>query len=109
MVIKVNSIVNEKYLCQVDDKGNFTHKLVKFRTTSNTTVNGEIPSTVDDDPLYNICMDIKESLESQGKLVTKSTMKSQVIKDINAGLIDGNLRPGLIKYIQSKCPEDLGR
>lgn len=31
-VIKVNSMVNEKYLCLVDDKGNYTYEVKKFRT-----------------------------------------------------------------------------
>ena len=36
MVIKVNSIVNEKYLCEIDEKGNFTTTVMKFRTMENT-------------------------------------------------------------------------
>ena len=31
-VIKVNSLVNEKYLCFVDDKGNYSHEVKKYRT-----------------------------------------------------------------------------
>jgi adenosyl cobinamide kinase/adenosyl cobinamide phosphate guanylyltransferase len=31
-VIKVNSLVNEKYLCLVDEKGNYTYELKKMRT-----------------------------------------------------------------------------
>jgi adenosyl cobinamide kinase/adenosyl cobinamide phosphate guanylyltransferase len=31
MVIKINSIVNEKYCCYVDDKGNYTYEVMKFR------------------------------------------------------------------------------
>lgn len=107
-VIKLNSIVNEKYLCEKDSKGNFTHKCVKFRTTAETSVNGETPEQVDDDPIRNICIEIKRILESDGKLVTKSTMKSLAVKRINAGTIDADMRPALIKYIQDKCPEDLG-
>lgn len=31
-VIKVNSLVNEKYRCYIDDKGNYLHEVKKFRT-----------------------------------------------------------------------------
>ncbi len=31
-VIKVNSLVNEKYRCYIDDKGNYTYETKKFRT-----------------------------------------------------------------------------
>lgn len=110
MVIKVNSIVNEKYLCEKNEKGEYTHKVVKFRTytgSDNTTIGGVKPEPADDDPLRNICIAIKNYLEEQGKLVTKSTMKSVAIKRIKAGIIDESMRPALIKYIQDKCPEDL--
>lgn len=110
MVIKVNSIVNEKYLCEVSDKGEFSHKVIKYRTLENTKpsrVQGKIPEVVDDDPLHAICQDIKNQLEHEGKLVTKSTMKSKVVKLINDGEIEANLRPSLIKFIQKHCPEEL--
>lgn len=109
-VIKVNSLVNEKYLCEKNDKGEFTHKVVKFRTyegSDNTTVGGVTPEPVDDDQIRNICRAIKKQLEREGKLVTKSTMKSVAVKRIRAGIIDKEMRPALIKYIQDKCPEDL--
>lgn len=109
MVIKVNSIVNEKYLCEVDERGNFSHKVIKFRTfeKERTTVKGEVPDNVDDDPLKEICQNIKNQLESEGKLVTKSTMKSKLIKSINAGEIEAEMRPSLINYIMKHCPEEL--
>jgi hypothetical protein len=34
MVIKINSIVNEKYYCYIDDKGRFKTKTVKYRGVS---------------------------------------------------------------------------
>lgn len=109
-VIKVNSVVNEKYLCEIDERGNYTHKVIKFRTLSDspgTIVDGEVPENVEDDPLKNICYDIKNQIESEGKLVTKSTMKSKVVKMINDGEIDKSMRPSLIKFIQKHCPEEL--
>ena len=40
-VIKVNSLVNEKYLCYVDEKGNFTYEVKKFRTIDPA---GDVPA-----------------------------------------------------------------
>ena len=108
VVIKVNSLVNEKYLCELDDKGNFTHKVVKFRTIENSNDNAVAKdSGVVDDNIKGICQDIKDQLESEGKRVSKSSMKSYVVKMVNQGNLDAKLRPKLIKYIQAHCPEDL--
>ena len=116
-VIKVNSLVNEKYLCEADmEKNKFWHTKVKNRTieeiiedestvpetTTTTTV-----SKTTDDPIHNICMQIKLMLEKEGKMVNKSTMKSKVIKLINEGTLPKDNRPVLIKYIQKHCPEEL--
>ena len=99
-VIKINSMVNEKYRCIKNDKGEYTHEVVKFRTASGKTI-------VDDNPLREICLNIQRELEADGIKVTKSTMKSKVVKDIKAGFIEESLRPDLIKYIQKHCPEEL--
>lgn len=107
VVIKVNSLVNEKYLCELDDKGNFTHKVVKFRTIENSkNISSKTTDGVDDN-IKNICQGIKDQLEADGKRVSKSSMKSTVVKMINSGNLDAKLRPPLIKYIQKHCPEDL--
>lgn len=110
MVIKVNSFVNEKYLCYKKNDG-FSHKIVKYRGVKNTpnktsseSVN-DIIGEIDDDPIRNHCRNIKKMLEDDGVNVTKSTMKSKVVKLINAGEIDPSLRPDLIKFIQNYCPE----
>ena len=110
VVIKVNSLVNEKYLCELDDKGNFTHEVIKYRTIDkpNTNTNGNSNGSVNvDDTVKSICQKIKDQLDADGKVVSKSSMKSVVIKEIKAGNIDADLRPSLIKYIQKHCPEDL--
>lgn len=106
VVIKVNSLVNEKYLCELDDKGNFTHKVMKYRVVESADSDSEVLSS-DDDEIRSICQGIKEELEADGKKVTKSAMKSCVVKKINRGILDAKLRPRLIKYIVAHCPEDL--
>ena len=96
-VIKVNSIVNEKYLCKHDLKKNtFTVETVKNRTI------GEIKHNVD---FVEICKNLKDKVLDAHQKVTKSTMKSCLVKEIKKGNIDESLRPDLIKYINEKCPD----
>ena len=108
VVIKVNSLVNEKYLCEIDEKGNFTHKVVKYRTVEKKNdASFDKSVNVVDDNIKDICQNIKDNLESDGKQVTKSTMRTSVVKMINNGNLDASLRPALVQYINKHCPEDL--
>lgn len=71
----------------------------------------EMPvKTVDEstnDDLKNIVRSIKSQLESADIEVTKSSMRSYVVKNINSGNIESKLRPELIQYINQHCPEEL--
>jgi adenylate kinase family enzyme len=68
----------------------------------------EIPSDeFVDDPVRNQCLLIKDLLEKEGVEVTKSSMRSKVIKLIKDGTLPKANRPGLIKYIDQHCPEGL--
>lgn len=126
MVIKVNSIVNEKYLTLHTDKGGYSHKVLKFRTVEQeqsseysepeTSISYEEPTftTADDikpvelDPIsLNYCRTIKARLEQENKPVNKSTMRRCLVKMIKANEIDKSLRPSLIKFINQHCPEEL--
>lgn len=131
MIIKVNSIVNEKYLTLKTDKGGFTHKVMKFRTVEHSPVEQEQSSeysepetsisyeeptftTADDiepvelDPIsLNYCRTIKARLEQENKPVNKATMRRCLVKMIKANEIDKSLRPSLIRFINQHCPEDL--
>jgi len=98
MVIKVNSIVNEKYHCFINENGDFDYETVKFRTL------GEIKTNVD---FNEICSDLKDIVIDNGQKVTKSTMKSALVKQIKNGAIDEKLRPELIKFISKHCPDDI--
>ena len=154
----MNALVNEKYLCYVDEKGQYTYEIKKYRTIEDGEVVSdkslehiieevqeeksapkkelvkekvppkkeevEIPEPsepqtefmnageigepkVQDDPVRNQCIQIKIMLEKEGKLVTKSTMKSKVIRLINEEVIPPENRPALIDYIVKHCPEEL--
>ena len=125
MVIKINSIVNEKYLTYKKKEG-YSHKVLKFRTVEQEQSSEysepeqasvyEEPTftTADDiepvelDPIsLNYCRTIKARLEENNKPVNKSTMRRCLVKMIKANEIDKSLRPSLIKFINQHCPEDL--
>ena len=134
-VIKVNSLVNEKYYCFIDEKGNFSHEVRKYRTVEpavETTPKVESEEVVEnvssqpreiveefvtaaevgepnpaDDPVRNQCQQIKIMLESEGKPVTKSSMRTKVIQLINDEVLPSENRPLLIDYINKHCPEEL--
>lgn len=100
-IIKVNSIVNEKYHCYITSKGEYAHEVMKYRTFEGETVDNET------NDIKELCQSLKESLEIGNKPVTKSTMKSQAVKMIKAGAIESELRPQLIQFIEKHCPEEL--
>jgi len=147
-VIKVNSLVNEKYLCFVDEKGNYNHQVKKYRTIENNVHQKSEPKTetkpskplikevtpkvntpemtpepvpVDDfvtadeipkenfvdDPVRNQCILIKGMLEREGVKVTKSSMRSRVVKLIKEEVLPKENRASLIRYIDKNCPEGL--
>ena len=131
-IVKINSIVNEKYLCKVE-KGNYTYETEKYRVCENdnprekvapatkqvTQEKVEVPEDTfvsaaeigepkeEDDPIRNSCMQIKIMLESEGIEVTKKSMRTKVIKLINESVLPAENRPALIAYIDKHCPEEL--
>ena len=140
-IIKINSIVNEKYLCYKKKQG-FSAKCVKFRTleapsSEDIIMDDSIPEVtpepkvedvpkkedvpqdvfltageigepkVEDDPVRNSCILIKEQLEKEGIEVTKWNMKARVIKLIEDEILPPENREPLVKYIYKHCPEEL--
>lgn len=60
------------------------------------------------DPVHlNYCKTLKQKLINEGKDVTKRNMKRQLLKCIKANEIDEGLKRPLMKFINSKCPEEL--
>lgn len=124
MVIKVNSLVNEKYLCYKKKEG-FSHKVVKFRGVKNNTSNehlktnnssdkGSVFTTADKteqidlDPVsLNYARSIKASLEETGTFVNKLSMKNRLIALIEKGDINSDLEDKLLAFIEEHCPEEL--
>lgn len=107
-IIKINAIVNEKYRCIKTPKVKnpkspndyeYSYEVTKYRASRKTIV--------EDNPIREICLNIKRELEADGEAVTKSAMRSKVVKEIKAGFIEAELRPDLVKYINQYCPDNL--
>jgi len=136
-VIKVNSMVNEKYLCFIDEKGNFSHTVKKYRTcdyvsadqeqelisqktiepkhepvvsethTDFVTANEVGEPNPNDDPLRSQCFMIKDMLEAEGKSVTKHTMRVKVVQVAKEQGLPVENKRALLEYIAKHCPEEL--
>jgi hypothetical protein len=137
MVIKINSIVNEKYCCYIDDKGNYTYEVKKLRKVQEQTpvkpmdipkepikekvpireqevtltddfvTADTIPESFVDDSVRNECIMIKEMLEKEGKPVTKFSMRLKVVQLIEDEILPPENKPSLCDYINKHCPEGL--
>ena len=134
-IIKVNSLVNEKYICY-HKKNGYSHKVVKYRVCEtapqktaasvvesetepvkvmNESIEDDVFMTaatigeprIEDDPVRNMCIEIKTMLEKEGMEVTKTTMKAKVIRLIQDEVLPPENRPALMDYIQKHCPEEL--
>lgn len=66
----------------------------------------EMLNVQEDNVDVSILREIRDELVLLDKPVTKSSMRSCVVKKINNGSIDSKLRPSLIQYINNHCPEE---
>ena len=128
-IVKINSIVNEKYLC-IKEKNNFTYEIEKYRVCENKNPVPEVQEQVieekptveddvfvtadvvgepnpDDDPVRNSCMEIKKMLEREGKKVTKYSMRVKVVQLVKQELLPAENKQPLLEYIAKYCPEEL--
>lgn len=128
-IVKINSIVNEKYLCS-KEKNNFTYETEKYRVCENKTPVPKVQEQIieekptveddvfvtadvvgepnpDDDPVRNSCMEIKKMLEREGKKVTKYSMRVKVVQLVKQELLPAENKQPLLEYIAKYCPEEL--
>ena len=111
-VIKVNSMVNEKYYTYVDDKGNYLHEVKKFRTLNQIEAEAkprkkvkveEIvqeepkPSTLNTlDSSEEIARSIYEELPSKDLL----TAKIELSRLLKTGIISDDECPKILKELE---------
>lgn len=82
-------------------------EMIKKTSNDSFTTADNVTNTELDPVALNYCRSIRDVLESEGKPVTKSKMRSKLVKMIKDGDIDKSLRPQLIDFINEHCPEEL--
>lgn len=130
-VIKVNSMVNEKYYTYIDEKGQYLHEVKKFRTIDSPVDSLEeyemaaAPKTrpmqknqpvkgfetadeiepVDNEPVMeNYMRTIAKRVAMQGNKITKRTMRAKTFELVQMGDIPVELKDDLYEYINENCP-----
>ena len=133
-VIKVNSMVNEKYYTYIDDKGNYLHETKKFRTLgtveeieaaviqeaeeakaeqvkeapkpkpSGFETADNIEPTDEQPVLENYMRSIATRVMMQGDKITKRTMRAKTFELVQMGTIPMEMKDELYNYINDNCP-----
>lgn len=124
-VIKVNSLVNEKYRCYIDDKGNYTYETKKFRTLEQIEAESKVtkkeepvekpkPSgfetaakiePTDENPVMeNYVRTIAKRVALQGNKISKRTMRAKCFELVQMGDIPTELKDEIYLYINENCP-----
>ena len=122
-IIKINSIVNEKYKTYHTKKG-YSVKTIACRRWDNQKKEvPEVPKqqvqeefktaaevgepNPENDPLKSQCYMVKDILESEGKEVTKHNMKLKVVQLAKEKGLPTENKRALLDYIAKHCPEEL--
>ena len=132
-VIKVNSMVNEKYYTYIDEKGQYLHEVKKFRTIDSPVdsleeyemaaapktrpmqkkqpVKGfetadEIEPTDEQPVLENYAKTVAMKVIQEGNKVNRINMRKKVFVMVQRGEIDPAIKEDLYEYINENCPGD---
>jgi len=128
-VIKVNSMVNEKYYTYIDEKGQYCHETKKFRTIDSPEeyemaaapktrpmqkkqpVKGfetadEIEPTDEQPVLENYAKTVAIKIIQSGDKLNKMNMRKKVFEMVQRGEIDPAIKEDLYEYINENCPGD---
>lgn len=120
-VIKVNSMVNEKYYTYIDDKGKYCHDVKKFRTLEQIEAESKVtkkekpkPSgfetaatidPTDENPVIeNYVHTIAKRVALQGNKISKRTMRAKTFELVQMGDIPTELKDEIYLYINENCP-----
>ena len=122
-VIKVNSMVNEKYYCYIKG-GQYLHETKKFRTLEQIEAEAKpqkvrakpkpkpsgfetadtIEPTNEQPVLENYARSIAKRVAMQGNKITKRTMRAKCFELVQMGNIPQEIKEDLYKYINENCP-----
>lgn len=124
-VIKVNSMVNEKYYCYIDEKGQYLHEVKKFRTLEQIEAESKVtkkeepvekpkPSgfetaatidPTDENPVMeNYVRTIAKKVAMQGNKISKRTMRAKCFELVQMGDIPTEIKDEIYQYINENCP-----
>ena len=120
-VIKVNSMVNEKYYTFIDEKGQYCHDVKKFRTLEELEATAspkpkEAPKPqgfetaneiepVDNNPVIeNYAKTVAKQVAMAGDKLNKINMRKKVFEMVQLGEIDSSMKEELYEYINTNCP-----
>lgn len=118
-IIKINSIVNEKYLTYKKKKG-FSHKVIKYRALDETLETASTKSTEsetsgfetadkiepsDENPVVaNYARTIAKKIAMQGDKITKRAMRAKCFELTQMGSIPPEMKEEIYEYINENCP-----
>ena len=122
-VIKVNSMVNEKYYCYIKG-GQYLHETKKFRTLEQIEAEAKpqkvrakpkpkpsgfetadtIEPTNEQPVLENYARSIAKRVAMQGNKITKRTMRAKCFELVQMGNIPQEIKEDLYKFINENCP-----
>lgn len=91
-VIKVNSMVNEKYYTYIDDKGNYCHDVKKFRTLDSLE---ELEAAA-----KPITKEVKEEPKEEEVTIKDVTPKIDTARDIAQSIIEELPKKSLVRAYQ---------
>ena len=122
-VIKVNSMVNEKYYTFINEKGEYSHDVKKFRTLDELEATAkpepkpkkapkpkgfetadEIEPTDEQPVLDNYMKTVAIKVIQAGDKLNKINMRKKVFEMVQLGEIDSSMKEELYEYINENCP-----
>lgn len=117
LIIKVNSIVNEKYHCFIDDDGKYSYEVEKFREAqkpesepvekpkpSGFETAATIDPTDENPVIENYVRTIAKRVAMQGNKISKRTMRAKTFELVQMGDIPTELKDEIYLYINENCP-----
>lgn len=96
-VVNVNSIVNEKYYCYIDSKGNYLQEVKKFRSLNQVVAEAKVEAKPKQNKLDNL-EDISKSIIAENNDLLSA--KVELARLLKTGIISDNECPKILKKIE---------
>ena len=99
-VIKVNSMVNEKYLTYIDDKGNYCHEVKKYRSLQQVESEAVKPKEEPVPNTYDSTNDIAQSIIAELPVKDLLGAKLELARLLKDGVLSKDECPEILKEIE---------